>query len=332
MASTASGPETIGFLLIPQFSMIAFAAAVEPLRLANHESGRPLYRWVLISPDGGSVPASNGIAVPADCALADAPPLAALVLCAGIDGHWYQDRAVFARLRRMAARGVALGSLCTGSHVLARAGLLDGYRCTVHWENLAGLSESFPAVEATGELFTIDRNRFTCAGGTAAADMMLHRIAAAHGDALAARIGEQMLHDAIRPGSLRQHAILQPPRLSERQELQAAIAAMRENIETPLDLATLAARLGQSRRNVERLFRKHMSCSPARYYLGLRLARARQLLGQTRMPVVEVALSCGFVSAAHFSKRYRGYFGVAPRADQASERAGKAKVREAQSW
>jgi transcriptional regulator GlxA family with amidase domain len=332
LASTASAQETVGFLLIPQFSMIAFAAAVEPLRLANHESGRALYRWVLISPDGAGVTASNGIAVPAGCALADAPPLSALVLCAGIDGHWYQDRAVFARLRRMAAKGVALGALCTGSHVLARAGLLDGYRCTVHWENLAGFCESFPQVEATGELFTVDRGRFTCAGGTAAADMMLHRIAAVHGDALAARIGEQMLHDTIRPGTLRQHAVLQPPRVPERQELQAAIETMRETIETPLDLAKLAETLGQSRRNIERLFRKHLNCSPARYYLGLRLARARQLLSQTRMPVVEVALSCGFVSAAHFSKRYRDHFGVAPRADQASERAGKAKIREAQSW
>jgi transcriptional regulator GlxA family with amidase domain len=326
------GPETIGFLLIPQFSMIAFAAAVEPLRLANHESGRVLYRWVLVSSDGGAVTASNGIAIPADCTLTEAPSLSALVLCGGIDGHWYKDRAVLAWLRRQAKQGVAVGAVCTGSHVLARAGLLDGYRCTVHWENLASFAESFPDVEATGELFTVDRNRFTCAGGTAAADMMLHRIAAAHGDGLAARIGEQMLHDTIRPGALRQHVVLQPPRVSERQELQAAVELMRENIEKPRDLGQLAAELGQSRRNIERLFRKHMNCSPARYYLGLRLARARQLLSQTRMAVVEVALSCGFVSAAHFSKRYRSHFGVAPRADQASERAGKAKIREAQSW
>jgi transcriptional regulator GlxA family with amidase domain len=312
--------------------MIAFAAAVEPLRLANHESGRALYRWVLISPDSKSVTASNGIAVPSDCGLADAPKLSALVLCSGIDGHWYTNRAVFAWLRRQAKQGVAIGAVCTGSHVLARAGLLGGYRCTVHWENLASFAESFPDVEATGELFTVDRHRFTCAGGTAAADMMLHRIAAAHGDGLAARIGEQMLHDTIRPGGLRQHVVLQPPRVSERQELHAAVELMRENIEKPRDLGQLATELGQSRRNIERLFRKHMNCSPARYYLGLRLARARQLLSQTRMAVVEVALSCGFVSAAHFSKRYRSHFGVAPRADQASERAGKAKLPEAQSW
>jgi transcriptional regulator GlxA family with amidase domain len=320
LAATAAAPETFGFLLIPQFSMIAFASAIEPLRLANHVAGRELYRWVLLSQDGGAVTASNGIPVAAGHALRDAPALATIIVCSGIDGHWYESRAVFAWLRRMAARGAVLGSLCTAGHILARAGLLDGYRCTVHWENLASFAECFPNAEPTGELFTVDRNRFTCAGGAAAADMMLHRIAATHGEALAAQVGEQMLHDKIRPGAMRQHAALHPPAGIERRELQAAVQMMLENIETPLDLLTLSKRLGQSRRNVERLFRKYTNSSPARYYLGLRLIKARQLLNQTRMPVTQVALSCGFGSAPHFSKRYRAYFGVPPRTDQVGQR------------
>ena len=320
LASTAAAPEAFGFLLIPQFSMIAFAAAIEPLRLANHVSGKPLYRWVLLTRDGGPEKASNGIHIAADHALSDAPSLPTVVLCSGIDGHWYEDRKVFAWLRRTAARGVTLGSVCTASHILARAGLLDGYRCTIHWENLAGFSETFPKLEATAELFTVDRNRFTCAGGIAAADMMLHRIAATHGDDLASQIGEQMLHDRIRPGAMRQHAAPQPPLALERQELHAAVRMMLDNIETPLDLAAIARRLGQSRRNLERLFRKHLNGSPARYYLGLRLTRARQLLDQTRLSVLEVALCCGFVSATHFSQRYRDYFGVPPRSDQTGRR------------
>jgi transcriptional regulator GlxA family with amidase domain len=161
-------PEMIGFLMIPQFSMIAFSAAIEPLRLANYLSGQELYRWVLISRDGGLEKASNGIDVRIDYALADAPALPTVVVCSGVDGHWYDDRHVMAWLRRMAAKGVTIGSVCTASHILARAGLLQGYRCTTHWENLAGFSETFQEIEATGELFTIDRNRFTCAGGTAA--------------------------------------------------------------------------------------------------------------------------------------------------------------------
>jgi AraC family transcriptional regulator, glycine betaine-responsive activator len=321
LASIEDNPETLGFLLIPQFSMIALAAAIEPLRLANYVSGRPLYRWVLLSHGGDSEIASNGIRLPVDHDIAHAPNLPTVIVCSGIEGHWYEDKQVFAWLRRMAINGAVLGSVCTASHILARAGLLDGYRCTIHWENMASFTESFPQVEATGELFTIDRNRFTCAGGSAATDMMLHRIAAGHGEELAARVGEQMLHVKIRPGAMRQHAAASPTIAVERRELQAAIQMMLENIETPLDLLSLAKRLGQSRRNMERLFRKYMNGSPARYYVGLRLIKARQLLNQTRMPVTEVALSCGFCSATHFSKRYRGYFGVAPRTDQVSQRA-----------
>jgi transcriptional regulator GlxA family with amidase domain len=269
----------------------------------------------LLSRDGGSERASNAIPVTVDHALADAPSLSTVIVCSGIDGHWYKDGKVFAWLRRAAARGATLGSVCTASHILAAAGLLDGYRCTVHWENLAGFSESFPNLEATEELFTVDRNRFTCAGGFAAADMMLHRIAATHGAKLAEQIREQMLHDKIRPGAMRQHAA--PQLVLERAELQAAVRIMSENIETPLDLATIAHRLGHSRRNIERLFRKHLNGSPGRYYLELRLTRARQLLSQTRMSVLQVALCCGFASATHFSQRYRTYFGVPPRSDQA---------------
>ncbi|WP_247872588.1 GlxA family transcriptional regulator [Azospirillum sp. TSO35-2] len=313
--------ETIGFLLVPDFSMIAFTASVEPLRLANHISGRTLYQWVLLSPDGGGVRASNGVAVLCDHGIDDAPPLPAVVLCSGVGGHWYDDKAVLSWLRRVAARGTHLGAVCTGSHILARAGLLDGYRCTIHWENLAGIAESFPEVEATGELFTIDRNRFTCAGGTSATDMMLHRIAAAHGEPLAIDIAEQLLHDRIRPGTARQHEAIQPNPGLECKELHDIIRLMQDNIEEPLDLATLSAMLGQSRRNVERLFRKYLDCSPARHYLGLRLKRARQLLSQTTMPVIEVAISCGFVSATHFSKCYRDHFGVPPRNDRPGHRA-----------
>ncbi|MDJ0932987.1 AraC family transcriptional regulator [Breoghania sp.] len=169
------------------------------MRLANHLSGKPLYDWVLLSREGGGERASNGIPVGVDHSYVNAPLLSTLVVCAGIDGHWFDDLYVLAWLRRMATKGMALGAICTASHILARAGLLDGYRCTVHWDSLASFTENFPELVVTSELFAVDRNRFTCAGGTAVADMMLHRIAARHGEDLAARISEQMLHDKIRP-------------------------------------------------------------------------------------------------------------------------------------
>ncbi|WP_434625776.1 GlxA family transcriptional regulator [Azospirillum sp. B2RO_4] len=318
--SGGSAVDTIGFLLVPDFSMIAFTAAVEPLRLANHISGKELYRWVLLSPTGGVERASNGIRICVDHAIADAPQLSTVMVCSGVGGHWFEDRTVFSWMRRAAAQGIAFGALCTASHILARAGLLNGYRCTIHWENMAGFAETFPEIEATGELFTIDRNRFTCAGGTAATDMMLHLIAARHGEKLAMDIAEQLLHTKIRAGSIRQQEELHANPVLDHEDLNAAVAVMQANIEEPLDLLTLAAELGQSRRNLERLFRKYMNCSPAKYYLGLRMKRARQLLCQTRMSVMEVSISCGFISATHFSKCYRDHFGVAPRSDRQSQR------------
>lgn len=318
-------PETIVFALVPGFTLLAFATVIETLRLANYVSGRDLYRWMLLSSDGAPVLSSAGIAQPVDGALGDATAPVTVVVCSGRDGHRLEDARLIAWLRRAASQGAAVGSVCTGSHILARAGLLDGYRCTIHWENLAGFSETFPAIEATGDLFTVDRNRFTCAGGTAGADMMLQWIARVHGDKLAIDVAEEMLHDTIRAGSDRQPRA-KPAHSIERRELSAAIALMHENIEEPLDLHTLAQRLGQSRRNIERLFRSHLSVSPARYYLDMRLKRARQLLLQTTMSVMEVAISCGFVSATHFSKCYRDRYGVPPRRDQSSHRRGPLAV------
>ena len=184
--------ETVAFLLVPSFSMIAFTSAVEPLRIANRLSGRILYRWPVISKDGAPVAASNGISVQVDLAmdrleLGPGADRLAVLLCSGIGAERYRDREVFALLRRLDRRGVTLGALCTGAHVLARAGLLNGHRCTIHWENLPGFLEAFPDVEASADLFEIDGKRLTCSGGTAALDLMLFRIAERHGQELRRR-------------------------------------------------------------------------------------------------------------------------------------------------
>src|SRR4051794_5616844 len=198
-----AGTETILFLLVPDFSMIAFTSAIEPLRIANRLSGRQLYGWRLVSRDGGPVAASNGIAIHVDAAVgAHEPggsgPLPAIVLCGGLGSERFQDRDVFGWLRRWDRRGAQIGALCTGAHVLARAGLLDGHRCTIHWENLPGFIEAFPEIQVTSDLYEIDRNRFTCSGGMAALDLMLHRIALAHGEELATKVSEQCIVDRIR--------------------------------------------------------------------------------------------------------------------------------------
>ncbi len=310
-------PQEIAFLLVPNFSMIAFTSAIEPLRLANRTSGRELYRWRLFSPDGKPVAASNGISIKPENSVEGILPYGTILLCSGIEGHLYEDKAVFAALRRADRQGADIGAICTGSYILARANMLDGYRCTIHWENLASFSENFPEVEATAELFEIDRNRFTCAGGTAALDMMLNLIASQHGHELAAAVSDQFIHERIRDQRDHQRMAL-TARLGVRHpKLIQAIQLMEANLEEPLSRQALARAAHLSSRQMERLFAKYLHRSPARYYVELRLNRARLLLLQTNMSVIDIALACGFVSASHFSKCYRDFFGKTPRRERA---------------
>jgi len=306
-------PDRISFLVIPNFSMSAFTAMLEPMRLANYTTGRKLYEWEIISRDGEPVAASNGIQVLADRGVADAPHLDNVVVCSGLDAQLYQDNVVFAWLRRWAREGTHVGALCTGAHVLAHAGLLNGYRCTIHWENLESFREAFPDLDIQPELFEIDRDRFTCAGGVAASDMMLTEIARRHGPDVAAAVSEQFMHERIREGHDNQRLPLQARLRISHPRLIEAIAEMERNVEEALSREEIAARVGLSRRQLERLFRRYLNTSPARYYLRLRLERARLLLTQSTMPVTEIAFACGFTSASHFSKCYRDMFARTPR-------------------
>jgi transcriptional regulator GlxA family with amidase domain len=306
-------PQKIGFVIVPSFSMIALMTAIETLRLANRLSGRELYRWPLFSMDGNPVRASNGFELTPDGDLEKASELSTVAVCAGLDVHKIRDKALMSWLRRMDRKGADIGGICTGAYILARAGLLDGYNCTIHWEQLAGFAEDFPDIEITTELFEIDRQRFTCAGGTAGIDMMLNVIAMQHGHELAAQVADQFMHERIRDQHDHQRISL-PARLGVRHpKLLSVIELMEKHLEEPLSRAQLARKAGLSTRQLERLFRKYLFRSPARYYLELRLNKARLLLLQTNMSVIDVALACGFVSASHFSKCYRDFFGRTPR-------------------
>jgi transcriptional regulator GlxA family with amidase domain len=289
------------------------------LRIANRMAGRTLYRWLLASKDGLPVRASSGIALGVDTSMArlgEIVPLPTIVLCTGLGAERYQDRELLAWLRRMDRRGAEIGALCTGAHVLARAGLLDGHRCTIHWENLPGFVEDFPEIEVRNDLFEIDGRRFTCSGGTAAADMMLHRIRARHGDRLATLVSEQCILDRIRSPSEPQRQPV-PQRLRvQHPKLAQAIEIMEARIEEPVPQELLARNVGLSRRQLERLFRQHLGRTPAQHYLETRLERARHLLQQTDQPVMAVACATGFVSASHFSTCYRQLFGRTPREER----------------
>ncbi|MEE8500563.1 MAG: GlxA family transcriptional regulator [Kiloniellales bacterium] len=308
--------ETFGFLLLPQFSLLAFTSAMEPLRAANRLSGRALYAWHLVSKDGAAVASSGGIEVLAQDSIDAVERLPNLLVVTGLNAHLFADRSIMAWLRRIERRGCRLGALSTGSYVLARAGLLTGYRCTIHWETLAAFREAYPDLEVTAEVYEIDRGRLTCSGGTAALDLMLSLITLAHGRGLATAVAEQFIHERIRGHGEPQRMALRNRLGVTHPRLLKVVGLMEENLEEPLSRAELARRAGISTRQLERLFRKYLQRTPTRYYLELRLYRARRLLGQTAISVLGVALACGFVSASHFSKCYREFFHKTPREER----------------
>lgn len=292
--------------------MMPVTAAIEPLRIANRLSEKQLYEWQMHSIDGEPVAASNGFTIACSGNLQDIGEHSIIIICGGINVQAHTSKAMINFLRKAARRGSDIGSLCTASHVLAAAGLLEDYTCTIHWENLPAFSEDFPDIKVTGSLFEIDRDRFTCAGGTAPIDMLLALIASQHGPDLAADIAEQVLHSPIRHHSEHQRMSL-PARIGARHpKLVDIIEQMESNLEEPLSPSILAKQAGLSTRQLERLFRRYLDRSPKRYYLELRLKKARLLLLQTNMSVINVALACGFSSPSHFSKCYRAFYGRTP--------------------
>ena len=309
-------PQQIGFHLVPRFSLMSFASAIEPLRSANRLAGDTLYEWRIFAEDTDPVPASNGIAVVPERPLAEVDRFPALILCSGTGTEDYSDDRLYGQLRRLARNGAQVGGLSGAPLLLARAGLLGDRRCTLHWEHIPGFVEEFPDIEVTDDLFEIDGPIFTCAGGSASMDMMLHMITLQHGHDLAAAVSEQFIHDRIREPTDRQRMALRMRIGHSHPKLVAAIAFMEDNLENPAPPPQLARSVGLSSRQLERLFRKYMGCTPARYYLDLRLKRARALLRQTTLSVLDVAVACGFASASHFSKRYRDLFGQSPRSDR----------------
>ncbi|HEY5816828.1 MAG TPA: GlxA family transcriptional regulator [Mesorhizobium sp.] len=311
------------FYLVPDFTMVAFATALEPLRIANRMLGYEAYRWRLASLDGQSVPASNGVLCAVNTSLEDerrkmaGPDRPSMVIvCSGVNIESYSSKSTFAWLREEYNRGVAIGGLCTGAHVLAAAGLLSGKRCAIHWENLPGFAETFPKANVFADLFEVDQNIYTCAGGTAALDMMLKLIGDDFDDALVNRVCEQVLTDRVRSPSDRQRLPLRARLGVQNSKVLTIIELMEANLSEPLSLLDIADHVGLSRRQIERLFSTEMGRSPARYYLEIRLDRARHLLIQSSMPVVEVAVACGFVSASHFSKCYRELYARSPQQER----------------
>ena len=309
-------PIRIGFYLARGFSIVPFINAVDPLRMANKLGGRRLFEWDFISLDGQPVEAINGMTIMVDRALVDAGDFPNVICCVEFEPVIRVRRSVRAWLRRLAGKGAHLGALGAGSLYLAEAGLLDGYRSTIHWRYLEGFAERFRMTTVTRNVFEVDRDRFTCAGGTAAMDMMLHFIGLHFGYTLATDVSDQFIIGGIREASARQR-ISHGARLGLTDpHVLRIVDIMEARIEDPLDLPQLAAQVGISQRQMERLFRTHARCSPIQFYTRLRLRHARRLLHQTELSVVEVGIAAGFGSTEHFSRAFKSAFAVSPAADR----------------
>ena len=304
------------FLTLPNYSMIALSSAVEALRMANRVTKQDVYEWSLASLYGNPVAASNGLTLSPVISVDKMGPANIVFVCGGVNVEHAVTSDLLSALRRLAQRHVSLGSLCTGGYALAKAGLLDKYKAVIHWENMSALQEEFPRVIFSDQLFAIDRDRYTCTGGIAPLDLMLNIIKDHLGRDIAPMISEQFILDRIRNDQDRQHIPLQARVGLFHENLIEAAALMEANIEEPLSLDEIAALVGVSRRQIERLFKRYVGQVPTKYYLDMRLRRARELLLQTAMSVMEIAVACGFQSPPHFSKCYRNMFGHTPSAER----------------
>lgn len=308
------------FLTLPDYSFIALSSAIETLRMANRVLQQELYEWTIASMEGLPVVASNGLSLTPTLAMREVGLADIVFVCGGVNIEQAVTPEVVTVLRRVAVQQAALGSLCTGAYALAKAGLLDQCKAAIHWENKFSAQELFPKVMFSDKLFVIDKKRYTCAGGTSSLDLMLNLIKEQHGIATAALISEHFTLGRIRDDQECQYTPMSARVGFFQANLVEIAALMAANLEEPLSMNEIAALVGISRRQLERLFQRHVGETPTKYYMNLRLRRARELLLQTAMPVTEVAIVCGFVSAAYFSRCFREVFGCSPSAERVNHK------------
>lgn len=302
------------FLLPEHFSVMAFTSAVDAIVTANLVARNSLYRFETYSLGDRTVHSDLGIGISVDGQLSelDAKGVDLLIVCGGYRAALEARRPVVEKLREVAKQAATLGSLWNGGYLLAQAGLLDGYACTVHPDSRAGLEETYPRVKLQPHPFVIDRERISCAGANSALSMMLALLRHHHGDEIVR--GVEAILTCDRPVEDQVVYRMQAPGddLTLPPALRTALQLMQSNIEEPLEIDELAQLAGISRRQIDRLFKRHMSATPSRYYLETRLTRARRLLQQTSESITSIAIACGFSNASHFSRCYREFFSVSP--------------------
>lgn len=306
-------PIPVTFVLLHNFSLIAFSSAIEPLRIANQLAGRALFEWTILSEGGAPVTCSNGLSVKVDGPIAETKPRAMVFVCGGVEPEKSATRAVADWLRAQWRSGRTVGGLCTGAYALAKAGLLEGRSFTLHWENLPPFAAIHPRLKPLEQLYCIDDRILTCAGGAAATDLFIEIVARNHGPHLGDAVLKMCLHGQQRPADLQQRLSVSSTLGVRNPVLVSVIRSFEADLACDVDLGALADSLGTSRRHIERMFLRYVGTSPKRYLRQLRLERSRALLTETDLSVQDVAYACGFNTSNAFTKSFRQKYGVAPR-------------------
>lgn len=310
-------PKHFGFFIVPKFPLVPYSTAIEVLRIANRIQGATLYTWETITSDGAPVTAGCGLEVTPKRSMKDSvTSFSAIFVCGGLSIRDSWTPAIAVWLKALANISIPLGALSTGSYLLAKSGLLDGYRCAIHWDRLATTREEFPELLFSNAIYEVDRDRYTCAGGITTIDLMLHLVGLDHGKALSIAISNQLLVDRMRCSLDLQRIPLRHEMGTSQPKLTEVVTLMSANLDELLSIDELASYVEISRRQLERLFKRYLNCTPTQYYVRLRLRTARRLLMQSEKPIIEISISCGFATAGHFSKCYKDEYGLSPRADR----------------
>ncbi|MFP3977465.1 MULTISPECIES: GlxA family transcriptional regulator [Marinobacter] len=308
-----------GILLLPEFSNLCFSNLIEPLRAANDLSDQPVAKWHLFSLNGHSVSSTSGLTFPVNKSISDIPdtaPLDILFVLASYNYKSYITPELVHQLKKLKPYAKQIAGLDAGAFALARAGLLSGYRATIHWAELEVFQEAFPEIKVCADRYVIDRDRITTGGASTSMDLILEVIRRHHGEQLAIEVAEFLIFDIERPGSSQQREFTSA-RLSMRApRLAKAVKVMEANIETPLAISDLALHVGTSQRQLEREFRNILETTPARYYIFLRAAAARRLLRETNFSITQIAVRTGFNSSAALIRNYRSTYNCTPSADR----------------
>lgn len=305
-------PQHFVFALVEDFTHLAFACAVDPLRIANLVSGRTLYRWSYASEDGKTATSSDGTAIVVHHAFADIPVCDRVFVLSGIHMRRKDYRSLIARLRFLDRSGTQVGALCSGAYALAKAGFLDGRKTAIHWDYHDSFMEEFPQVNLLGNVYIPDEKYITASGGTATADLMLHLIEKDHGYDLSVAVADQMVYNTVRNATSSQKVSLQSRNGIRNAHLVRAIKIMRDSLDEPPSAPAIAQQIGISKRQLERLFGKYLNTAPKKYMMEMRLEKAQHLLLQTEMSITEIALACGFDSSGNLSRAYKTAFGISP--------------------